>query len=147
MPDFGWREPSGARRRLSDGRGQMRLVVFWGSWCGPCQAELPRLDALWRQFRDDRRVDAVALSVNEALSQSVGWLRRKNLALPPAEPDRVDGWTLRLADGDAAPIGGTPTGFLVDERGIIQFRRVGGGPIEPYETTLRRMVERLIRIT
>ena len=147
MPDFAYRGLVGGRRFLSDGRGKVRLVVFWGSWCGPCQTEMPRLDALWRQWRDDRRVDALALSVNETLTRSVDWIESRNLALPAYEPDRADGWTLRLADGDNAPIGGTPTGFLVDERGIIQFKRVGGGPIEPYEVRLRGLVERLIRIT
>ena len=147
MPDFGYRDESGRRRLLSQGAGQARIVLFWGSWCGPCQVELPRLDVVWRRWREDRRVEAIALSVNEPLARSLAWLKRKELALPGFEPDRVDGWTVRLTDGEPAPIGATPTGFVVDDRGVIRFARVGGGPPEPYEAAIKRIVDRLIRIT
>jgi thiol-disulfide isomerase/thioredoxin len=147
MPDFGYRDESGRRRLLSQGAGQARLVLFWGSWCGPCQSELPRLDVVWRRWREDRRVDAIALTVNEPLARSLAWLKRKELALPGYDPDRIDGWTVKLADGTPAPIGGTPTGFVIDDRGVIRFGRVGGGAPDPYEAAIKQITGRMIRIT
>jgi len=42
--------------RLSDFRGKWLLLDFWATWCGTCKANMPRLDALQKQFPDELRV-------------------------------------------------------------------------------------------
>jgi thiol-disulfide isomerase/thioredoxin len=42
----------GGRLRLEDYRGRIVLLNIWASWCGPCRAEMPALDALARALAD-----------------------------------------------------------------------------------------------
>jgi len=49
-PDFTARDADGNEKRLSDFRGQVVLVNFWATWCGPCRIEIPWLQKLHDQY-------------------------------------------------------------------------------------------------
>ena len=50
-PDFTLRGADGRNVRLDELRGQVVLVNFWATWCGPCREEMPRLDTLYQKYR------------------------------------------------------------------------------------------------
>jgi thiol-disulfide isomerase/thioredoxin len=52
-PDFLLRDPSGNMLRLGDLRGHPIILHFWSTWCEPCRAELPTLEALTHQITDN----------------------------------------------------------------------------------------------
>ena len=50
-PDFTLRSVAGANLRLAEQRGQVVLVNFWATWCGPCRQEMPHLNRLYDKYR------------------------------------------------------------------------------------------------
>src|SRR5512143_3285362 len=49
-PDFTLKNHQGQSVALSAGRGQVVLLNFWATWCGPCQQEMASLEALSKKF-------------------------------------------------------------------------------------------------
>jgi thiol-disulfide isomerase/thioredoxin len=51
IPEFSFTDLAGKPHRFTEFRGRYVLLDFWGTWCGPCRAELPNLEKAYRQFR------------------------------------------------------------------------------------------------
>ena len=51
-PDFTLKSLDGHNLRLEEYRGQVVLINFWASWCGPCRQEMPLLDRLHQRYED-----------------------------------------------------------------------------------------------
>jgi len=71
-PDFTLDSASGENVRLSEHIGEVVMINFWASWCGPCREEMPLLDELQKKYEmmgftllginlDENRKDAEAL--------------------------------------------------------------------------------------
>ena len=60
-PDFALKSSSGENLRLSEFRGDVVMVNFWATWCGPCRQEMPLLDELYSRYG---RVGFSLLGVN-----------------------------------------------------------------------------------
>jgi len=51
-PDFTLESLAGPNERLQEYRGDVVLINFWASWCGPCRQEMPILDRLHQRYSD-----------------------------------------------------------------------------------------------
>jgi peroxiredoxin len=63
--NFSLTDLQGKTWTLRDLRGKVVLVNFWATWCPPCRSEMPNLDALYKQFKDQGFV-VLAISDEEA---------------------------------------------------------------------------------
>ncbi len=70
-PDFVATLPDGQTFRLSDLRGRYVLLHFWGSWCGPCRLENPKLRDLYLRY-ENRGFTIVSIGVEK---DTVRWQR------------------------------------------------------------------------
>jgi thiol-disulfide isomerase/thioredoxin len=63
-------------------RGKKVLLLFWGSWCGDCQAEVPYFADAWRRFKD-KGLDFLGISLDESnyATQLSAFIKKNNL--PP----------------------------------------------------------------
>lgn len=68
-PNFSLRDIEGDLYELSEHQGEVIVINFWATWCGPCLAELPHLSAIDKNY-EDKGVDVVVISVDAARAVS-----------------------------------------------------------------------------
>jgi thiol-disulfide isomerase/thioredoxin/Cu/Ag efflux protein CusF len=118
-PDFTLPTLSGAPIRFSDLRGKVVLLNFWVTWCGSCRAEMPALDALYRQYRD-RGLEVLAVNLDTApIAKIQAFVGETGVSLRVGlDPSSSTARTYRVL--------GLPTTYLIDRAGNVVVREVGG---------------------
>ena len=81
-PNFDAKDLLGRSQKLSSLRGQIVVLSFWATWCGPCQEELPRLSQLSQQYAG-KAVQFVAASIDDPKDRPKiqPFLAKNNIAL------------------------------------------------------------------
>jgi len=117
LPLEGQRLDRAGRLDLAELRGQVVLVDFWASWCGPCRDAMPFYTDLVARYAD-RGLAIVAVSVDEERALAVRFMAEH------AMPFHVI-WDEHHRNAERWPIDTMPTSFLVDREGYV--RRVHHG--------------------
>lgn len=131
FPDLLWRDAGGREHQVTRQRGRVLILHFWGSWCPPCQREMPELRKLYARMKADSRFQFVFLPVREAAETSRAWLRDQRIDLPIAEAGGGTGreTAFRLGTGGTMPDRELarvfPTSYVLDRNGIVLFAHVG----------------------
>jgi thiol-disulfide isomerase/thioredoxin len=120
-------------RKLSDFKGRVVVLHFWGSWCGPCRKELPELLRFQQSLKNRGDLAFAYVAVRETAATAQAWLRQQKLALTLSDPGIKDGEdTLPLASGgtlhDREVARAFPTTYVLDRQGVVVFSHVGPVP-------------------
>jgi peroxiredoxin len=122
-PDIAGEDPDGKVIRLSEFRGKVVLVNFWGTWCGPCRQLIPlEQEMVGRKYKDR---PFVLFGVAQDSAETVKEFQK---VFPMPWPNIVD--ERRLLSGQWNVLG-FPACVLVDHRGIVRKRWLEG--INPQE--------------
>jgi peroxiredoxin len=118
-PSFSLQSLEGSPVNLTDYRGKVVLLNFWATWCGPCKKEIPALKKLY-QVRKGPEFEILAVSLDRTTQDKVASF---------AEANQMKFPILLNPEGDIGGrywVRGIPTSFLLDKKGIIQWKVVGG---------------------
>lgn len=116
-PDFRLETLDGNQMSLQDQRGKVVLINFWATWCDPCRAEIPDIEAVY-QARQDEGFTVLGVNSHETPGSIAPFANWMGISYPILidENGRVEK-TYRLV--------GLPMSLIVDQEGIIQVRHVG----------------------
>ncbi len=113
---------NGNRFDLAGQKGNVVLVDYWATWCGPCVREVPTLVGLHRQY-DDKGLNIVSISLD----------RQKNALTSFTEKHGMDWTHIFDAEGELADmmdVQSIPTMYVLDRNGRIAAEKVRGQQIE-----------------
>ena len=124
---------AGRTQALSQWRGQVVVLNFWASWCGPCREEMPDFAALRAQYRP-RGVEFVGIAIDNS-TNVVRFLRQ----MPVDYPILIgEGAAHTLARRLGNPSGALPYTIVLDRDGNIVLSHLGRLPRAKLEATLNQ---------
>lgn len=116
FPDFLLQEANGVEKSLKDVAGQVTIIDFWGTWCGPCLLAMPDLQEFYDTYHH-KGLNVIGISVNDKPGRAEKFIEKK-------------GYSYRfLVQGDALAaalkVDTFPTVYIVDSEGIILHAEKG----------------------
>jgi peroxiredoxin len=112
-PDFVTEDVYGNPVRLSQFRGQPVWLMFWGSWCPPCRAEFPDIQAAYAQLAP-KGLRMLGVSLRESAADAANYAALNGATfLVLSDPDGRD-------TGAAYPVYNFPTHIFIDRDGVIR---------------------------
>ena len=116
--DFGVTGLDGKTFRLSDFKGQPVWLNFWATWCPPCRAEMPDINAVYAEYAP-KGLNIVALSLGEDAETVRQYVQKADMKFTIGLDSRREIAAIyRLA--------GIPTHIFIDKDGIIRDIQIGG---------------------
>jgi peroxiredoxin len=134
-PDFALKSSSGKNLRLSEYRGDVVMINFWATWCGPCRQEMPLLDELYTRYQ---RVGFNLLGVNidDDSNRAMQMVNELGVNFPVLFDAGKE--VSKLYDVEAMPVT-----VLVDREGMV--RHVHHGYKPGYEEKYLDQIRSLLR--
>jgi peroxiredoxin len=134
-PDFTLKSAEGRNLRLQEQRGQVVLVNFWASWCGPCKQEMPHLNRLYDKYRASG-FTLLGVNIDDDAKHGAATAAKWGLKFPVLLD--ADKTVTKLYD-----MGAMPSTVLIDRDGRVRFLHRGyrEGVEEAYERQIRELVK------
>lgn len=125
---------TGGQHALKDFEGQVVLVDFWASWCGPCRQSFPWMNRLQKTYAD-QGLKVVAINLDEDPAAARAFLQEV-----PAEFTVLLDSEAQLPDDYG--VMGMPSSYLIDRNGKIRAQHIGfhSDRVSDYETTITTLL-------
>jgi len=134
-PNFTLKSMGGKNLKLSEMTGNVVLINFWASWCGPCREEMPLLNALHKKYQP-LGFTVLGVNVEENVDGARGFLKN----VPVDFPILLDNTNEVSKQYKVVAM---PTTVVVDRDGNMRFLHEGYKPGD--EKKYRQMIKKLIR--
>lgn len=134
-PDFTLASNKGQNIRLAEHRGEVVMINFWASWCGPCRQEMPILEELYSRYG---RAGFTILGVNVEPNPKDADKILKDI--PVSFPVLYD---TESKVSQLYKVEAMPSTVLIDRNGNMRYLHLGYKP--GYEDAYRDQIKELIR--
>lgn len=134
-PDFALRNAAGGNLRLKEQRGQVVMLNFWATWCGPCREEMPQLNRLYEKYRD-AGFTLLGVNIDDDARNARAMATRLGLQFPVLFDTEKK--VSRLYDLETMP-----STVLIDRDGRLRFVHLGYK--DGYEAKYEKQIRELLR--
>ena len=134
-PDFSLPARDGGEVRLSSLKGQVVMINFWATWCGPCRKEMPLLEQLQAKY-GPLGFTLLGVNVEPDSAAATAWLK----GVPVSFPILFD---TRNAVAESFGVQGMPSSVFVDRAGRVRHVHRGYQPGDEsqYADLIRSLVK------
>jgi len=133
-PNFTSPSLSGSNVRLSELKGDVILLNFWASWCGPCRLEMPLLNKLHNKYK---AIGFTVLGVNveESTSAAQDFLKDNKVSFPIL-------WDTQNTVSKQYNVQAMPTTVMIDRDGQVRYIHKGfqAGDERIYKKVIKKLV-------
>ena len=134
-PDFTLRTMGGPNLRLQEQRGQVVMINFWATWCGPCRQEMPHLTRLYEKYRASGFV-LLGVNVDDDTRTAADLAAKLGIKFPVLlDTDKAVSRQYDLAT--------MPSTVLIDRDGKVRY--VHRGYLSGYEDVYDKQVRELLK--
>jgi peroxiredoxin len=134
-PDFALQSSTGRNLRLSELRGEVVLINFWATWCGPCRQEMPQLGRLYAQYRE-AGFTLLGINIDDSRANAEAMMKKLGVGFPTLFDG--DKRVARLYDVDTMP-----ATLLIDRDGRVRY--VHRGYRDGYERKYQEQIRELLK--
>jgi thiol-disulfide isomerase/thioredoxin len=120
---------------LASLKGKVVFVNFWATWCPPCQAEMPSINALYETYKQDTNVVFLVVDADGDVVKSGEFMDKKGYSMP-----------LYVAVGNVSAelFGGSmPTTSVIDKASRLAMNHVGAADYN--STKMHRFIDHLLK--
>ena len=133
-PDFALKSTQGNNLRLSEHRGEVILLNFWASYCGPCRQEMPLLDVLQKRY-NKLGFSVIGVNVEEDPALAEKFLKETPVTFPVLLDDKHSVSASYNQDS-------MPMTVIIDRDGNIRYLHRGYRPgfEQDYEQQIKELI-------
>ena len=121
-PSFQVKDLNGKELSLKKLHGQVVLLDFWATWCGPCIAEMPNVKKTYEKYKD-QKFQIIGISLDRSIEPLKSFVKKEGLA-----------WHQYFDDARILStmyqVNAIPSTFLIDGEGIIRKTNLRGRSLE-----------------
>lgn len=118
--DFTLKSNTGENLKLSELRGEIVMINFWASWCGPCRQEMPELESLYQRYKP-MGFTLLGVNVDDQVKNADKMLKQIAVSFPVL-------FDKEHKVSDLYEVAAMPTTILVDRNGTIRDIHLGYQP-------------------
>src|ERR1700691_3602231 len=119
---------------LAELKGQVVLINFWASWCGPCRQEMPVLDQLYRKYKP-AGFTLLGVNVEPKSADALGFLKTTPVSFPIL-------FDTQSKVSNLYEVAGMPSTVIVDRKGTVRYVHHGYKPGDEsdYQDQIRTLL-------
>jgi peroxiredoxin len=133
-PQFALAARGGKTVNLAQYKGQVVMINFWATWCGPCRQEMPLLESIYKKY-NKMGFTLIGVNVEPDSKPAEDWLK----ATPVSFPILFD---TKSEVSKMYEVSGMPSTVILDRKGNVAFIHHGYKPGDEneYQDSIRKLV-------